>query len=474
MLVSSNTSTAAATTTAATTPYLAIGVISAPQYAARRDSLRASWLRWELVGRGQPVRVLFVVRSSGAPDALDCQLNVEQRRFDDIARVAVAWNESRLRGPVLSLAAWLELATRQFSAASFVAKMDDDAYLHVPDLVTLLRTIESTPSHAPFTYLGPMSWFHWHPNIFERSGFGWYFGEAYKTGAFCRNATAAEERCGHAGCGGCVGPFPFAAGFLLVLSTSLAEELAASPVLRHDLRALRAASTIVNRFGKPTDMVMEDIWLGSLLHRRPPSRPVRYVALSEVYGPELVSDRWGMRVRQSALLVHIKGKQIERFIGAHDFMNSTGHCSQPQRLSCDEGCEAFVVTEADVRFQGPVRVVRPRVTGRLRDARINGSVICSARQQRAVWCRLRPAGRPRPACRNVPGNYWGVNLLPRVQHEKGGLLAPVRRSRDAALRAGTAPLLANACKAGTLFGAAEMASSKKRRRARIRRVTTAH
>lgn len=463
----SHTTTTAATTAAV--PYLAIGVISAPEYAARRDSLRASWLRWPVVGRGQPVRVLFVVRSAGAPDALECQLDVEQRRHDDIERVAVAWNESRLRGPVLCLAAWLELATRRFSAAAFVAKMDDDAYLHVPDLVALLRTIESTPSHAPLTYVGPMSWFHWHPNIFERSGFGWYFSEAYKTGAFCRNATAAEERCGHAGCGGCVGPFPFAAGFLVVLSTPLAEELAASPVLRRDLRALRATSTIVNRFGNPTEKVMEDIWLGSLIHRRPPSRPVRYVALSEVYGPELVSDRWGMRLRQSAILVHIKGKQLERFLGAHDFMNSSGHCSQPQRLSCAEGCEAFVVTAADVRSSGPVRVVRPTVTSHLRDARINGSALCSARQQRAVWCRLRPAGRPR--CRRLPSNYWGFDLLPRIQHDKGGLLAPVRRSRDAALRAGTAPLLANACKTAELFGAAETVKSKKGRRARIRRVT---
>lgn len=448
-------------------PYLAIGVISAPQYAARRDSLRASWLRWPMVGRERPVRVLFVVRSAGAPGALACQLDVEQRHYDDIARVDVAWNESRLRGPVLSLAAWLELATRQFSASAFVAKMDDDAYLHVPDLVALLRAIESTPSHTSFTYLGPMSWFHWHPNIFERSGFGWYFGESYKTGAFCRNATAAEERCGNAGCGGCVGPFPFASGFLVVLSTPLATELAASPVLRRDLRALRATATIVNRFGNPTEKVMEDIWLGSLIHRRPPSQPVRYVALSEVYGPELVSDRWGLRLRQSALLVHIKGKQLERFIGAHDFMNSTGHCSQPQRLSCAEGCEAFVVTEADVRFQGPVRIVRPKVTSRLRNARINGSSFCSARQQHALWCRLRPVGRPHPACRPLPSNYWGFNLLPRVQHAKGGLVAPVKRSRDAALRAGTAPLLANACMTGALFGAEE---PKKGRRTRIRRV----
>ena len=37
----------------------------------------------------------------------------------------------------------------------------------------------------------------------------------------CRNLTVAERRCRHAGCGACVGPFPFAAGPLLLLSRLL-------------------------------------------------------------------------------------------------------------------------------------------------------------------------------------------------------------------------------------------------------------
>ena len=38
---------------------------------------------------------------------------------------------------------------------------------------------------------------------------------------------------------------------------------------------------------------MEDIWLGSLLYRRPASRPVSYIALSEKDDKTLVADGWG-------------------------------------------------------------------------------------------------------------------------------------------------------------------------------------
>ena len=145
-------------------PLIAIGVLSAPHFVERRDSLRSSWMQSSLVGRGRLARVLFVVRAQGMPSSLDCQLAVEQRVNDDIMRVAtVPWNESRLRGPVLSLAAWLEFAAQEFDASPFVAKMDDDAYLHVADLLVLLRTTARANGpnpHAELTYMGAMSWFH--------------------------------------------------------------------------------------------------------------------------------------------------------------------------------------------------------------------------------------------------------------------------------------------------------------------------
>ena len=67
---------------------------------------------------------------------------------------------------------------------------------------------------------------------------------------------------------------------------------------------------------------MEDIWLGSLLFRRPVGLPISYVALSEKDDKTLVADGWGLRVTRTALIVHLKnhqtGKQLERFLAVDD------------------------------------------------------------------------------------------------------------------------------------------------------------
>ena len=83
--------------------------------------------------------------------------------------------------------------------------------------------------------------------------------------------------------------------------------------------------------------VMEDVWLGSVLHRSPPAAPVRYVSLlggrggsplhlpcispaSRLYLGRYVSllggrgglyvDAWDMRLTRSAMLVHVITKQV--------------------------------------------------------------------------------------------------------------------------------------------------------------------
>ena len=78
---------------------------------------------------------------------------------------------------------------------------DDDAYLYTPAIEALLRqTLRVAPSPDRI-YLGAMSWFHWYPRVYERSGFGWSYTMAHALGSWCRNVTSAEERCKHRGCG---------------------------------------------------------------------------------------------------------------------------------------------------------------------------------------------------------------------------------------------------------------------------------
>ena len=138
---------------------------------------------------------------------------------------------------------------------------------------------------------------------------------AWRNGAYCKNVTVAEARCGGQGCGTCVGPFPFASGYLAIFSTALATELSQSAALEDDVLRLRAARSFVTRTGEPQVKVMEDVWLGSLLHRQQLARgrlaaPISYVALSESNDGFLVSDEWGLRTTRSAIVVHIRGAPV--------------------------------------------------------------------------------------------------------------------------------------------------------------------
>ena len=138
-------------------PLVVLGIISAPKYLERRLGIRHSWLQWANVKSGH-IGASFVVRSGNSPQWLDQLLDAEQERYNDVVRApTVAWNETRLRGPVLSLAVWLQYAVVHHSSARFIGKMDDDAFLHAGDFERLLRTVAASPL-STYMYMGAMSW----------------------------------------------------------------------------------------------------------------------------------------------------------------------------------------------------------------------------------------------------------------------------------------------------------------------------
>lgn len=287
---------------------------------------------------------------------------------------------------------------------------------------------------------------------------------SFQLGRHCRNETSAEERCRYKGCGPCVGPFPFASGFLAVLSTPLAADLLATAhvgssgpastlpssnlpassgpassgpassggggrlgggvfggyrpgavaggstggssssstggrqndwVLRDDLARLRAATALPTRTGQPAFKVMEDIWLGSLLFRQPPSQPVTYVALSEKDDKTLVSDGWGLRVAKSSLLVHSKnhqaGKQLERFVAVHDFFAQTA-CVETLEVTCQSGCRAFLNPGEKESMEKSASF--SEVWG----AHVDNATFCNGKQSGAAYCRV-GAAKPRKCAR---------------------------------------------------------------------------
>ena len=138
-------------------PLVVLGVISAPEYLERRLGMRHSWLQWTNV-KSSHIGAWFVVRSGNAPQWLGQLLTAEQERYSDVLRApSVAWNETRLRGPVLSLAVWLQHAVVHHSTSRFVGKMDDDAFLHASDFERLLRAVAASPL-STYTYMGTMTW----------------------------------------------------------------------------------------------------------------------------------------------------------------------------------------------------------------------------------------------------------------------------------------------------------------------------
>jgi len=261
----------AARTRARPSPLLALGILSAPEFVHRRMAVRASWLRWPEVTEGQ-VAARFAVRCLGAPVWLEQVLQAETSRYADVTCLAVLHNETRVRGPVLMLAAWLAYAPRAFPSAEFIGKCDDDSYLHIPRLLQLLHTVRG----PPLVYLGKLAWFHWLPGIFEHIGFGYERSLANNAGKSCRNVSSSVAR----QFGTCEGPFPFAAGYLIVVSTLLAATLTASPGLQADVARLARSPTMLKLNGKPQGAVMEDVWLGSIAYRYPLG-PVTYVTLGE-------------------------------------------------------------------------------------------------------------------------------------------------------------------------------------------------
>lgn len=335
--------------------FLAVGVVSAPEFVFRRTVARTTWMRLapstpNAGGADQshalPWCVQFVVRALHAPGRIQRQLAMEQREHGDILEVDVPWNETRMRGPVLTLAAWTRYAATNLTTAKYVVKVDDDSYLHVPGLArTLSLQVDTVGLPTPMAYIGTLTWYSWFAKQFDRCGFGWSWRGSNVVGKMCRNATWAAARC-NGGCGEAVGPFPFAAGYLIILTQPLAAAIASSPALPDEVRRLTLAQALWTHKGFKHTQIFEDVWLGSFVHRFIVPRPLTFVQL---FKSEIVCDldqyHWSSTVLPSALLVHIRSKEPRVFLAVHDLLNSSQsqHCRDlPQRkLSCYSGCDAF-------------------------------------------------------------------------------------------------------------------------------------
>ncbi|NWZ30238.1 B3GT4 galactosyltransferase, partial [Asarcornis scutulata] len=132
-------------------PFLLLLVPSAPAHFAQRQAVRDTWGG----SGGLPTRTLFglgvPVEEGDAVGAVGAAVQEEARRHGDVVQGAFADTYANLTRKTLLLLGW---AAARCPGARFVLKADDDAFVHVPGLLTLLRGWR-TPARL---YLGRVHW----------------------------------------------------------------------------------------------------------------------------------------------------------------------------------------------------------------------------------------------------------------------------------------------------------------------------
>lgn len=123
----------------------------------------------------------------------------ENATHGDMICTPVPENAGRLKGPSLGVLAWFDHVLAVRPRARYIAMADDDAYLHIPELVSILRGIPN----RTYAYIGAIMGWSFHDEDYLFRAFGW------------------------SGCANCTGPFPFAVGSFMAVSAPLAAALAA-------------------------------------------------------------------------------------------------------------------------------------------------------------------------------------------------------------------------------------------------------
>ena len=233
-------------------------------------------MRWEAVGRS--VHVCFLIGQRDLPKGRRRAVEAEAARHGDIFMLDVA---DRV---VLTLpktfgwwqAAALLLAPAAAEGASsplWVAKVDDDSFVHLPNLEAGLRRLHC----RRHLYYGHFAQSGYNPEALEKCGFSWTGSDNYRRYG-CR-ARGAEP------------PSLFALGAVQVLAAPLLQALAAAP----ELPAFVARAHELRRQFSAKHDAAEDVALGWWLAKVRPAAGVDYVRVPDhsVYNMDCFKPRGG-------------------------------------------------------------------------------------------------------------------------------------------------------------------------------------
>ena len=248
-----------------------LGIMSGSE--ARRSMARCTWMRVGANSSG--VRTLFVVGKPGT----DFQV-VQDILYVNVKEKQLMWapakkrrgaNESEPEVVTGSFTTYLKQNEfLRFSAKQpekFVARADDDVYISLPMLRAYGALLEELGKNV---YMGVFEWYSWKLKGLHSTGFG------YSCKAANSRARAPWRNCSQVpstvswDVHHCVGPFAFAKGPFLLLSTDAARQVVESPIFARDMQRakLLVSGTEFRVKGRIDDDVHLAFWLSGLPNLR--------------------------------------------------------------------------------------------------------------------------------------------------------------------------------------------------------------
>jgi hypothetical protein len=205
--------------------WMLIGVQTGPTHRGRRDGIRRSWKRWDQDDSG--VLVCFLIGRVGIAAEVLAELGEEGKAHNDLLWLV---NATDAGVPTIKGYHWWRAANRLLPPPGstrgirIAAKVDDDSFLHVGNLMADMRRLHC----AEYLHYGSIGFTGYDPSIWKLCGWSWQ-----THGANYRKNQCADH--------GAYPPFPFMNGVLELLSAPLVRYVATSPdVFAFVTRAERA------------------------------------------------------------------------------------------------------------------------------------------------------------------------------------------------------------------------------------------
>ena len=295
-------------------PLITLGVLSAAVYDCRRAAIRNSWVKYPEVDSGE-VLVRFL---TAVGPLLPAKLVAEHAHFGDIVMLQTNVT-SRNIGPMLTVYRWLQFAAVEppYSRAHYVAKLDDDGFVHVPELASHLRLLRDMGK--TFVYYGIFYYTTWRMHTHQVGASTYDWNGARKANSKC----IADKNCS--------GVFGFAAAPAQILGLDLATALATSPRAMAYTHGSRA---ILDDPVKSKTFATEDSFLGYAIHDLLPD-DFTGVTLARIDRYKYTFDSWGFTLKPSTILYHDKLKSSYRLRAAYLYARDQA-CPTNVSISCSK------------------------------------------------------------------------------------------------------------------------------------------